>query len=70
MFAYPAVIWAAFLPSVKQGLSDSLPAYQRFLLDIAVFCIDWRWLLLLPLLGLGVLFTIAGLTASRPRRQV
>jgi hypothetical protein len=67
MFGLPAVIWAVFLPSLKQGLPNPLPAYEKFLLDIAVFCGDWKWLLALPVLGLGLLFTIAELTASRAR---
>lgn len=67
MFGLPALIWALFLPSLKQGLPNPLPAYEKLLLDIAVFCGDWKWLLALPILGLGVLFTIAELTASRAR---
>lgn len=70
MFSYPALIWTAFLPSLKDGPSP-LPAYDRFFLDIAVFCVEWRFILLLPALGLGLIFTIAELTASRakPSRQ-
>ena len=65
MFGLPVVIWAVFLPSLKQGLPSPLPAYEKMLLDIAVFCGDWKWLFALPTLGLGLLFTIAELTASR-----
>ena len=67
MFALPAAIWAVFLPSLKQGLPNPLPAYEKFLLDIAVFCGVWKWFLTLPILGLGFLFSIAALTGSRPR---
>jgi hypothetical protein len=65
MFAVPAIIWATFLPSLKQGLPDPIPAWERVLLDIAVFCGWWKWLLVLPLLGLGMAFTIAHLASSR-----
>jgi hypothetical protein len=70
LFGYPELIWAFFLPSLKDGPSP-LPAYDRFFLDIAVFCDNWRFILLLPALGLGLIFTIAELTASRakPSRQ-
>ena len=66
MFSYPAIIWTIFLPFLKDGPSP-LPAYDRFFLDIAVFCDNWRFILLLPVLGLGLLFTIAQATPSRVR---
>lgn len=65
MFAVPAAIWAIFLPSLKQGLPDPVPVWERALLDIAVFCGTWKWFLVLPLLGLGMSFTVAELAASR-----
>jgi len=65
MFAVPAAIWAVFLPSLKRGLSDAIPGYETILLDIAVFCGSWKWLLLFPLLGLGIAFTVAELASSR-----
>lgn len=65
MFAVPAIIWAIFLPSLRQGLPDPIPLYERFLLEIAVFCGSWKWLLVLPLLGLGMVFTVAELASSR-----
>jgi hypothetical protein len=67
MFGLPALIWAVFLPSLRQGLPNPLPAHERILLEIAVFCGDWKWLLAIPILGLGLLFTIAELTGSRAR---
>ena len=67
MFGYPQIMWAVFLPSLKNGPSP-LPAYDRFFLDIAVFCMEWRFILVLPVAGLGLLFTIAELTASRGHR--
>jgi hypothetical protein len=66
-FGLPAIIWAVFLPSLKQGLPNPIPAYEKVLLETAVFCGVWKWLLALPILGLGLLFTIAELTASRAR---
>jgi len=66
MFGYPALIWAIFLPSLKQGLPNPLPAYEKMLLDIAVFCSEWRFILLLPIVGLGLIFTIVEVT-SRER---
>lgn len=65
MFGYPALIWAIFLPSLKHGLPNPLPAYEKMLLDIAVFCSEWRFILVLPIVGLGLLFTIAGVARRR-----
>jgi len=66
MFVLPAAVWAAFLPSLKQGLPDPIPGYERILLDIAVFCDLWRFVLALPIAA--VLFTVAGFTnATRGR---
>lgn len=65
MFGCPALIWAIFLPSLKQGLPNLLPAYEKMLLDVAVFCSDWRFILLLPIMGLGLLFMIAEVTSRR-----
>ena len=68
MFSYPAIIWAIFLPSLKDGPSP-IQANDRFFLDIAVFCMEWWFILVLPIMGLGLLFTIAQATvASRARR--
>src|SRR6266849_495035 len=63
MFAVPATISAVFLPSLKQGLPDPIPIYERVLLEIAAFCGSWKWLLVIPLLGLGLAFTV--LASSR-----
>jgi hypothetical protein len=65
MFGLPAIVWAVFLPSLRQGLPNPIPVYERVILDIAVFCGNWKWVLLLPLLGLGIIFTIAEATLSR-----
>jgi hypothetical protein len=63
MFSYPAIVWAIFLPSLRQGLPNPIPAYERILLGIAVFCSDWRFILVLPIAGLGLLFTMAEVTS-------
>ena len=65
LFGYPAIIWAIFLPSLKQGLPNPLPAYEKTLLDVAVWRGMWKGVLLLPLLGLGILLTIVNATQSR-----
>lgn len=67
MFAAPAAIWAAFLPALKQGLPDPIPGCERILLDIAVFCDVWRFVLAIPIAA--VLFTVPGFTnATRGRK--
>lgn len=40
-------------------LAESQSAYEKMLLDIAVFCSEWRFVLVLPIVGLGLLFAIA-----------
>jgi hypothetical protein len=60
MFALPAAVWAVFLPSLKQGLPDPIPDYERILLEVAVFCGTWKWMLaILALPIIGSLFTVA-----------
>jgi hypothetical protein len=68
MFAVPATIWAVFLPSLRQGLPDPIPFYERVLLEVAVFCGSWKWLLALPAVTLGLAFTGAALAAPRVRK--
>jgi hypothetical protein len=67
MFAVPAIIWAVFLPSLKHGLPGPIPGYERMLLDFAVFCGSWKWLLAIPIPV--VLFTIAAFTSASRRSQ-
>lgn len=67
MFAFPAVIEAIFLPSLRRGVPNPIPLYERALLETAVFCERWKFLFLLPLVGLGVFFTALQTTVSRPR---
>ena len=65
MFGLPAIIWAIFLPSLKLGLPNPIPAYERILLETAIFCGNWKWLLALPVLALGgLLFNIAKLNPT------
>jgi type II secretory pathway component PulF len=70
MFGYSALIWAIFLPSLKQGLPNPLPAYEKMLLDIAVFCSEWRFILMLPIAGLGLIFAIAEVTSRERARRL
>ena len=68
MFVLPSIILNIF-PSLNHGIHRPIPAYEEILLQITLFCISFRWLLLLPSVGLGVSFTIAAMTsASRTRR--
>jgi hypothetical protein len=68
MFVLPYIIIGVF-PSLNQGVPHPIPAYEEILLQIALFCGRFRWLLLLPTVGLGVSFAIAEMTsASRARR--
>lgn len=57
MFLFPAVIMAVFLPSLKLGLPNPIPFYERVLLETAVFCMRWRFILLFPIIGAS--FTVA-----------
>ncbi len=68
MFALPAMILGVFLPSLKSGIPDPIPAYERILLEIAVFCVEWKWLLAVPSATLGLAFTGAALAAPRVRK--
>ena len=67
MFGLPTIVLAVFLPSLKQGIPTPIPAYERILLETADFCVMWRWLVALPLAGLGAALTFVGLTVPRPR---
>src|SRR5437764_1172712 len=65
MFGLPAVVWAIFLPSLKLGLSNPIPGYERILLDLAIFCSSLKWMLaLLALPVVVVLFTVAEFTSQ------
>jgi hypothetical protein len=68
MFVLPSIILDIF-PSLDHAIHRPIPAYEEILLQITLFCLSFRWLLLLPTVGLGVSFTIAAMTsASRARR--
>ena len=67
LWGLPAAVWAALLPSLRQGLPVPIPGYERLLLEAAVFCDRWKWFLTLPLVG--ALFSVAGFSVgSRARR--
>jgi len=71
MFGLQAAVWAAFLPSLKQGIPDPIPGYEKLLLDVAVFCSTWKWMLALLAPPIVVLvFTIAAFTTDSWVRKV
>ncbi len=66
MFGLPAAVWAAFLPSLKQGLPNPIPGYERILLGAAVFCSRLKWMLaVLAFPIVVVLFTVAEFTSQK-----
>ncbi len=67
MFAVPAAIESAFLPSLKQGIPNPLPGYEQVLLAVAAFCLRWRFVLALP--TALVLFTAAAFSSPSKVRQ-
>jgi hypothetical protein len=68
MFIVPSLILSMF-PSLNQKVPVSIPVYEEILLQIALFCVRFRWLLLLPTVGLGVSFAIAEMTSASRRRS-
>jgi len=64
IFVLPNLIWAVFLPSLKQGLPNPIPGYERLLLDFTVFCDTWRFPFALPIIATPI--TIVAFTKSRP----
>lgn len=69
MFVAPSVILSVF-PSLNHKISRPIPAYEEILLQVSLFCLSFRWLLLLPTVGLGVSFAILEMTrGSRARRR-
>ncbi len=69
MFGLPAIVWAVFLPSLQQGLPNPIPGYERSLLEIAVLCDHWKWLLAFPTLGLGLTLLIVGTAGASRKRK-
>lgn len=67
MFAIPALIESAFLPSLKQGIPNPPPGYEQLLLAVAVFFLRWRFVLAVPILL--VLFTVAAFSSAPRVRQ-
>ena len=71
MFGFPAIVWAAFLPTLKQGIPNPIPGYERALLEAAAICVIWKWMLALLALPIVVLlFTIAAFTTDSWVRRV
>ena len=68
LFILPALVEAVFLPSLRQGIPNPIPDYELILLDVALFCHRFRWLLA-PLTVL-VLFLIATFTRQSAVRTV
>jgi hypothetical protein len=65
MFGLEAAARATFLPSLKQGLADPIPAYERVLVNVFLFCGTWKWVFaLLALPTAVVLFTVAVFTSD------
>ena len=56
MFILPAVAVGILLPS----LSDPIPWYDRIILEVSAFFLTWRFVLVMPTIGL--FFTVATLT--------
>jgi hypothetical protein len=60
LFVLPAVVEAVFLPSLRQGVPNPIPDYEAILLEVALFCHRFRWLL--APFSVVVLFLIAAFT--------
>ncbi len=61
MFALPAAVKDLLLPSLEQGVV--IPFYERALLGVSIFCLSFRYLLVLPIVL--VLFAVALFTNER-----
>ena len=62
IFVLPNVVWAVFLPSLKLGLPNPIPGYERLLLEFAVFCDTWRFPFAFPIIAAPV--TLAAFTSK------
>ncbi len=58
MFVFPRVILSLF-PSLGQG-ANTRPYYEHLLISLTLFCIDFKWVLALPIAL--TLFTVAAFT--------
>lgn len=61
MFVLPAAVKDLLLPSLQQGVV--IPFYERALLGVSIFCLSFRYLLVLPIVV--VLFAVALFTNER-----
>jgi hypothetical protein len=68
MFGLSAVVRAALLRSINQGLSNPIPGYERILLGVALFCSIWKWML--ALLALPIVVVLFAVAAVTPESQV
>jgi hypothetical protein len=69
VFGLPEAIKVLFLPSLEYGNTTPVPAYERMLLGIAIFCLRFMWLLALPIaVVVVVLFAVAGITSAARTR--
>jgi hypothetical protein len=71
MFGLSAAVWAVFLPSLDRGIPDPIPGYERILLEAAVLCSSFKWMLaiLAPPIVV-VLFVVAELTSQKRQSQM
>jgi len=59
IFALPAVVVATLLPN----LPDPVPWYEQIILAVAFFCLKWRLLVVIPIVG--GLFAVAALSGAK-----
>lgn len=63
MFGLPAAVKAFLLP----GLTDPVPFSERMILEVTIFFLAWRFLLILPAIALP--FIIATFTSESRARK-
>jgi hypothetical protein len=62
MFGLPLLVKAFFLPSLEPGNPNPLPVYETVLLEVAFFCMRFKWLLALPIVV--ALYVFAAVTSE------
>ncbi len=62
LYGFPAAVKAFLLPN----LHDPVPLYQQWILEAALFCLRWRFFLVLPATALP--FILAAFTQERHKR--
>ena len=63
MFGLPAAVEAFLLP----GLTDPVPFHEQMILEVTIFFLTWRFLLILPAIALP--FIIATFTGESRARK-